>query len=84
MESKQLKHQQIRKIMTLTLYIFPFLLNNQSLSELLHSTEADKRLEKLKCSHFDMKVTLTTHLMAALHCFNFRIEHCVVFQNGTY
>ena len=53
--------------MKLGLFIFPFVLNNESLPELLDSQEADEKLEKSKCGHFDMKVTLI-HWMIIVHC----------------
>ena len=37
------------------------------MSEFLNLEEANKRLEKLKCGRFDMKVKLS-HLMTAVHC----------------
>ena len=53
------------------LVIFPFLLNDQSLSELLDSEEVGG-VEKPKCGRFDIKVTLI-NLMIAVHCFQFQI-----------
>ena len=50
-QPKPLKIQQKGKIVKHLLYIF--LLNNYSLSELPHSTEADEKIEKLKCRRFD-------------------------------
>ena len=61
------------KIVKLVLVIYQFLLNDQSLSELLDSEEVG-RVEKPKCGRFDIKVTLI-NLMIAVYCFQF--------QNGT-
>ena len=52
MATKTIKKRQNGKIVKHALFIFPFILNNQFLSEISDLEEANKSFEKSRCGHF--------------------------------